>query len=254
MQPLADPAIAVAKSGDVSFVPDRFQGVYLNWMENIHDWCISRQLWWGHRIPVWYCQAMRFDHRDHRRGDCRLSGLWRRGRAGSGRARHLVQLRAVALFDARLAGGNRRSPSLLSLAHHGDRLRDSLFLGRADGLFRHRNDGRIRLSIPFICMARCAIPTASRCRKTKGNVLDPTEITAQYGADALRFALVTQGSPGLDMRLSMTLVESSRNFVNKLWNATRFALKAIESSRGRSRCRRDSRDRTESLRLLTAGF
>ncbi len=228
MQPLADPAIAVAKSGDVSFVPDRFQGVYLNWMENIHDWCISRQLWWGHRIPVWYCQGcgstiVTTDEVIAACPDCGgevvqdpdvldtwfSSGLWPFSALGWPEETddlrrfypsHIMETGYEILFFwvARMVffGIEMMGTSPFHTVYLHGTVRDT------DGM---------------------------KMSKTKGNVLDPTEITAQYGADALRFALVTQGSPGLDMRLSMTLVESSRNFVNKLWNATRFALKAIES-------------------------
>jgi valyl-tRNA synthetase len=229
MQPLAEPAIHAAKSGHVTFVPDRFLGVYLNWMENIHDWTISRQLWWGHRIPVWYCQdchetVVSVEEQLERCPSCGgpveqdpdvldtwfSSGLWPVSTLGwpdqtadlerfypsdvmeTGYEILFFWVARMIFFGIEMMG----EPPFHTVYLHGT-VRDT------EGL---------------------------KMSKTKGNVLDPTEITATYGADALRFALVTQGSPGLDMRLSMTLVESSRNFINKMWNASRFALRAFESA------------------------
>jgi valyl-tRNA synthetase len=227
MVPLARPAIDAAKTGDVSFVPERFKGVYLNWMENIHDWCISRQLWWGHRFPVWYCRncpdpVVTTEERLEKCPQCGgpveqdhdvldtwfSSGLWPFSTLGwpeeseelgrfypsdvmeTGYEILFFWVARMIFFGLEVMG----EAPFHTVYLHGT-VRD------ADGL---------------------------KMSKTKGNVLDPTEITKTYGADALRFALVTQGSPGLDMRLSMTLVESSRNFINKVWNATRFAMRAFE--------------------------
>jgi valyl-tRNA synthetase len=226
MEPLAVPAIAAAKDGSVSFVPDRFKGVYLNWMENIHDWCISRQLWWGHRIPVWYCANCEAVHviEEETLNACPAcggpvhqdpdvldtwfsSGLWPFSTLGwpeqtedlkrfypssvmeTGYEILFFWVARMVFFGIEMMG----EPPFHTVYLHGT-VRD------ADG---------------------------AKMSKTKGNVLDPTLISEVYGADSLRFALVTQGSPGVDMRLSMQLVESSRNFVNKLWNATRFALRSI---------------------------
>jgi valyl-tRNA synthetase len=226
MGPLAKPAIDAAYSGDVTFVPDRFKGVYLNWMENVHDWCISRQLWWGHRIPVWYCQSCgevtaTTEETIHECPSCGgpveqdpdvldtwfSSGLWPFSTMGwpdqtedlaryypssvmeTGYEILFFWVARMVFFGIEMMG----EPPFHTVYLHGT-VRD------AEG---------------------------AKMSKTKGNVLDPTAITEEYGADALRFALVTQGSPGVDMRLSMQLVESSRNFVNKLWNATRYALRSI---------------------------
>jgi valyl-tRNA synthetase len=226
MKPLAEPAIKVAHTGEVAFVPDRFKGVYLNWMENIHDWCISRQLWWGHRIPVWYCVECGETtvSTDETVGSCPKcggrveqdpdvldtwfsSGLWPFSTMGwpdqtedlkryypssvmeTGYEILFFWVARMVFFGIEMMG----EPPFHTVYLHGT-VRDT---------------------------------EGAKMSKTKGNVLDPTEITAEYGADALRFALVTQGSPGVDMRLSMQLVESSRNFVNKLWNATRYALRSV---------------------------
>jgi valyl-tRNA synthetase len=226
MESLAAPAIAAAKDGSLAFVPDRFKGVYLNWMENIHDWCISRQLWWGHRIPVWYCQRCggTIVSEEETLESCPTcggpveqdpdvldtwfsSGLWPFSTLGwpedTADLRHFYPSSVMEtgyeilfVWVARMV--------FFGLEFMGDLPFHTVYL-----------HGTVRDA------------EGAKMSKTKGNVLDPTSITEEYGADALRFALVTQGSPGVDMRLSMTLVESSRNFVNKLWNATRFALRSI---------------------------
>ncbi len=226
MKPLAAPAIDVAKSGEVSFVPERFKGVYLNWMENIHDWTISRQLWWGHRIPVWYCQECNevIVTTEETLGACPKcggavlqdpdvldtwfsSGLWPFSTLG---------------WPDQTEDLERYYPS--SVMETGYEI---LFFWVARMIFFGIE---MMGEPPFHTVylhGTVRDTEGAKMSKTKGNVLDPTEITAEYGADALRFALVTQGSPGVDMRLSMQLVESSRNFVNKLWNATRYALRSI---------------------------
>ncbi|CAN5881353.1 valine--tRNA ligase [soil metagenome] len=227
MQPLANPAIEVAKNGQVAFVPERFQGVYLNWMENIHDWCISRQLWWGHRIPVWYCQAC---------GETTViveETLDRCPKCGG------MVVQDPDVLDTWFSSGLWPFSTLgwpgttddLDRFYPSDVMEtgyEILFFWVARMIFFGIE---MRGEAPFhtVYLHGTVRDTEGlKMSKTKGNVLDPTEITATYGADALRFALVTQGSPGLDMRLSMTLVESSRNFINKMWNATRFAVRAFE--------------------------
>ncbi len=229
MDPLAQPAIQVAHDGRLAFVPERFKGVYLNWLENIHDWCISRQLWWGHRIPVWYCAR------------CALVTV-------------TTEERLTACPEC--AGPVEQDPDVLD-TWFSSGLWPFSTLGwpdQTDDLQRFYPSSVMETGyeILFFWVARMvffgiemmgALPfhtvylhgtvrdaEGAKMSKTKGNVLDPTAVTAEFGADALRFALVTQGSPGVDMRLSMQLVESSRNFVNKLWNAVRFAQPAIAAS------------------------
>ena len=226
MNPLAAPAIEVAKNGKVQFVPDRFKGVYLNWMENIHDWCISRQLWWGHRIPVWYCQGC---------GEVTVSEEETLSACPS--CGGAVE-QDVDVLDTWFSSGlwpfstlgwpdetedlRRYYPSAVMETGY-----EILFFWVARMVFFGIE---MMGEPPFHTVylhGTVRDAEGAKMSKTKGNVLDPTEITAEYGADALRFALVTQGSPGVDMRLSMQQVESSRNFVNKLWNATRFAMRSI---------------------------
>ena len=230
MDDLARPAIAAAKDGSLTFVPDHFKSVYLNWMENIHDWTISRQLWWGHRIPVWYCQQCGEITVDRGRDADRLPALWGTGRAGSRRARHLVLLRPLALLHPRLAGRYAGPAPLLPRLRHGDRLRDPLLLGGAHGHVRPRADGRAALPhrLPAWDGARRRRREDEQDQGQRARI--PTLVTAEYGADALRFALVTQSAPGSDLKLDVQKVEDARNFANKLWNATRFALRPIGDS------------------------
>lgn len=229
MKPLAVPAIDVARGDQLSFVPDRFQGVYLNWLENIHDWCISRQLWWGHRIPVWYCQA-----------------------CGETLASEEETLTACPSCG----GPVEQDPDVLD-TWFSSGLWPFTTLGWPDETadlkrFYPTSVMETGYEILFLWVARMVFfgievmgeapfhtvylhgtvrdAEGARMSKTKGNVLDPTEISEDYGADSLRFALVTQGSPGVDLRLSMPVVEASRNFVNKLWNAARFALRPISEA------------------------
>ncbi|MGH2561977.1 MAG: valine--tRNA ligase [Thermomicrobiales bacterium] len=229
MKALAAPAIDVARHGQLAFVPDRFEGVYLNWLENIHDWCISRQLWWGHRIPVWYCQ------------DC---------------GEVIVSEDETLLACPACGGSVEQDPDVLD-TWFSSGLWPFTTLGWPDETedlrrFYPSSVMETGYEILFIWVARMVFfgievmgeapfhtvylhgtvrdAEGAKMSKTKGNVLDPTELTEEYGADSLRFALVTQGSPGVDMRLSMQVVEASRNFVNKLWNAVRFALRSIDDA------------------------
>ncbi|MBX3069626.1 MAG: valine--tRNA ligase [Thermomicrobiales bacterium] len=227
MDSLAAPAIEAARSGELQFVPERFKGVYLNWMENIHDWCISRQLWWGHRIPVWYCQScgeMIVTVEEHLESCPSCGGLVEQDPdvLDTWFSSGLWPFSTLGWPDD-TADLRRYYPSDVMETGY-----EILFFWVARMVFFGLE---IMGELPFHTVylhGTVRDTDGLKMSKTKGNVLDPTEITATYGADALRFALVTQGSPGLDMRLSMTLVESSRNFINKMWNATRFALRAID--------------------------
>jgi valyl-tRNA synthetase len=226
MEELARPAIAAARDGSLQFVPEHFRGVYLNWLENIHDWTVSRQLWWGHRIPVWYCQ----------------------------RCGEMIVSEAETLASCPHCGGPvEQDPDVLD-TWFSSGLWPFSTLGWPDDtpdLRRYYPSSVMETGyeILFFWVARMVMfglevmgelpfhtvylhgtvrdVEGAKMSKTKGNVLDPTAITAEYGADALRFALVTQSGPGTDLRLDIQKVEDARNFANKLWNATRFALRPI---------------------------
>ncbi|HEY8599377.1 MAG TPA: valine--tRNA ligase, partial [Thermomicrobiales bacterium] len=224
MQPLAAPAIEVVKSGRVRMVPERFTGIYLHWMENILDWCISRQLWWGHRIPVWYCKDC-----DHMTATDQET-LDRCEACGSAKIEQdpdvLDTWFSSGLWPFSTLGWPDKTPDLARF-YPGDVMEtgyDIIFLWVARMIF---------FGIEF--MGEPPFETVyfhgtvrdengQRMSKTKGNVLDPTEITAQFGTDALRYALVTAGATGADLKLSLGKIEASRNFANKLWQAARFVI------------------------------
>lgn len=227
MAPLAAPAIAAAKQGDVRFVPERFTSTYLHWMENIHDWCVSRQLWWGHRIPVWYCRAC---------GGMTATAAEALDRCEQCGATDIEQDPDVldtwfssGLWPMSTLGWPAATDDLAyfyptSLMETGY---DILFHWVARMIFFGLE---FRGEVPFAQVffhGTVRDERGKRMSKTKGNVLDPTEITARYGADALRFTLITAGAPGADMKLSLSAVEANRNFANKLWQMARFTLGSL---------------------------
>jgi valyl-tRNA synthetase len=230
MKPLAEPAIQVVHDGEVRFIPERFTSVYLNWMENVHDWCISRQLWWGHRIPIWYCADC---------GESTATSEEVLHACASCGSRHVEQDPDVldtwfssGLWTFSTLGWPERT-SDLEMYYPGHVMEtgyDIIFLWVARMIF---------LGIEFMgeppfkdvyLHGTVRDAEGQRMSKTKGNVLDPTAVTAEYGTDALRFALITASGPGNDLKMSNERVEQQRNFANKLFNATRFALRAIENA------------------------
>ena len=227
MEPLAKPAIDCVRDGDVKFIPDRMEKVYYNWMENIKDWCISRQLWWGHRIPAWYCQdcgetivAKEEPHTCPKCGSTHLeqdpdtldtwfsSALWPFSTLGwpddTEDLRYFYPTNTLVtgydiifFWVARMIFSgieNMKEPPFKTVFFHG-LVRDA--------------QGR-------------------KMSKSLGNGIDPLEVIKEYGADALRFTLVTGNSPGNDLRFSDEKVAASRNFANKIWNAARFILMNLE--------------------------
>ncbi len=222
MKPLAAPAIKAVEDGDISFVPERFSKNYFNWMNNILDWCISRQLWWGHRIPAFYCDAcgaMEVSKTDltvcpkcgapMRQEEDVLdtwfsSALWPFSTLGwpdktDDLARYYPTDTLVTGYDIITFWVSRMIFS--GLEHMSEKPFSTVFI---HGLVRDAQ-GR-------------------KMSKSLGNGIDPLKIIEQYGADALRFALATGNAPGNDMRFSDEKIEAARNFANKLWNASRFVL------------------------------
>lgn len=223
MKPLAEPAIEVVKNGTIKFVPERFSKIYFNWMENIQDWCISRQLWWGHRIPAYYCN------------DCDNMMVEREApgkctKCGSTNIKQdpdtLDTWFSSALWPFSTLGWPENTDDLRYF-YPTDVLvtgYDIIFFWVARMIFSGMEHMEQE---PFKYIFIHGIVRDAQGRKMSkslGNGIDPLEIIGQYGTDALRYALTIGNSPGNDQRFSAEKVESSRNFANKIWNASRFVL------------------------------
>ncbi|MFC1979153.1 valine--tRNA ligase [Chloroflexota bacterium] len=228
MESLAKPAIEAVTSGKIKIIPEHFTKVYLNWMENIKDWCISRQLWWGHRIPVWYCK------------DCNevIVSIDTPNSCNKCKSSKLEQDPDV--LDTWFSSGL-WPHSTLGWPNDTEDFKyfypttvmetayDILFFWVARMIMMGiENTGQIPFdTVYFHGLVRDA--KGEKMSKTKGNVINPLSTIDQYGTDALRFALSTGNTPGSDMKLTTQRLESSRNFANKLWNASRFVLSNITS-------------------------
>ena len=222
MQPLAEPAARVVRDGRVKMVPERFTGTYLHWMDNILDWCISRQLWWGHRIPVWYC------------ADCGQVTVTDQetiaacAHCGSGMIEQdpdvLDTWFSSGLWPFSTLGWPDDTADLRAF-YPGSVMEtgyDIIFLWVARMIFFGIE---LMGEPPFHTVyfhGTVRDEHGQRMSKTKGNVLDPTAITKEFGTDALRYALITAGATGADSKLSLGRVETSRNFAQKLWQGARF--------------------------------
>ena len=224
---IAGRAHAAVANGDIQIVPERFSRVYLNWLENIRDWCISRQLWWGHRIPVWYCAACG-EHAAHidnpdacvHCGSDRIeqdsdvldtwfsSGLWPHSTLGWP-------------DEASTDLDNFYPNTVLETGY------DILFFWVARMIMLGiENTGQVPFRSVYL-HGMVLDAEGHKMSKTRGNTLDPLELVEQYGTDALRFALTTGTAPGNNLRLSDDKLESARNFANKIWNAARFVISAV---------------------------
>lgn len=227
IKPLADAAIAAVRDGRIKIVPERFEKVYFNWLENIRDWCISRQLWWGHRIPVWYCSdcgqqtcaeedptacahcgSTKIEHDPDVLDTWFSSGLWPFSTLGwpddTEDLRYFYPTSTletgydiIFFWVARMI--------MLGLEFTGEAPFNTVYL-----------HGLVRDEI------------GRKMSKVTGNVVDPLEVMDKFGTDALRFTLLTGSSAGNDMNLSLQRVEGNRNFANKLWNSARFIISNLE--------------------------
>ena len=226
MQPLAEPALEVVRDGRVRFEPERFTKIYTNWMENVHDWCISRQLWWGHRIPAYYCSGC---------GEMVVSktDVDTCPKCGG----HMTQESDVldtwfssALWPFSTLGWPDKTPELAKYYPTSVLVTgyDIIFFWVARMIFSGlEHMGKEPFSTVFIHgLVRDA--KGRKMSKSLGNGIDPLEVIDKYGADALRFALATGNAPGNDMRFSDEKIEAARNFANKLWNAARFVLMNLD--------------------------
>ena len=227
MQPLAEPAIKAVRDGEIKFVPERFSKIYYHWMENIKDWCISRQLWWGHQIPAWYCEdcgEIVVDYDDPSEcPHCHSKKLKRDPDT-------LDTWFSSALWPFSTMGWPDKTPEL-DYFFPTDVLvtgYDIIFFWVARMIFSSiAYTGKIPFHTVFIHgIVRDA--QGRKMSKSLGNGIDPLEIIDKYGADALRFTLATGNSPGNDMRFSEEKITSSSNFANKIWNAARFINMNVE--------------------------
>ena len=242
---IAGRAYAAVDQGRVRIVPDRFTRVYLNWLENIRDWCISRQLWWGHRIPVWYC------------GDCRAltvrvedpeacaecgsgnvdqdpdvldtwfsSGLWPHSTLGwPGDTDDMARFYPGEGFHPEDDG---HDSFVMETGY------DILFFWVARMIMLGlANTGREPFHTVFL-HGLIRDTQGVKMSKTKGNVLDPLELIDEFGTDAMRFALTTGTAPGNDLRVGESKLEAGRNFANKLWNAARFVMTSLDGAEAHS--------------------
>ena len=227
MESLAKPALEAYKKGDLNFIPERFGKVYVNWLEGIKDWCISRQLWWGHRLPVYYCE------------DCHEITVSRTKPEKCSKCNSTNLHQDTDTLDTWF------SSALWPFSTLGwpDKTEDLSYFFPTDVLITGYDIiffWVVRMvfssieqmgEIPFKDVFFTGLVRDSQGRKMSkslGNGIDPLEIIDEYGADALRFTLVTGNSPGNDMRFYVERVEANRNFANKLWNATRFVLMNLE--------------------------
>ena len=224
MGPLAEEALRVVNDGEVKFVPDRFSKIYTNWMENVHDWCISRQLWWGHRIPAWTCEdcgemtvsetdptECQHCHSTHIRQEEDVLDTWF----------------SSALWPFSTLGWPDESSEDFKYFYPTDVLvtgYDIIFFWVARMIFSAcEHTGKPPFHTVFI-HGLVRDDKGRKMSKSLGNGIDPLEMADQYGADALRFNLITGNSPGNDMRFYTERCEAMRNFANKIWNASRFLM------------------------------
>ena len=218
---LAEPAIDAVKDGRITFVPANWEKTYFEWMTNIHDWCISRQLWWGHRIPAWYCEAcdkLLVEETTPERCSC--------GGALRQETDVLDTWFSSALWPFSTMGWPERSidleryyPTTLMLTGH-----DIIFFWIARMIMLGLKFGG---EVPFRTVFISSLvrdEQGKKMSKSKGNVVDPLDLMDDIGADALRFTLTALASPGMDIALSEGRLRGSRQFVNKIWNASRFVL------------------------------
>ena len=231
MQPLAEPAVKAVQNKETVLIPERFDKIYYNWMENIKDWCISRQLWWGHRIPVWYCD------------DC---GEMTVSIEGAKCCQHcqsenihqdpdtLDTWFSSALWPFSTLGWPNETEDLKYFFPTDTLVTgyDIIFFWVARMIFsslEHMGEVPFK-TVLFHGLVRDA--QGRKMSKSLGNGIDPLEVIANYGADTLRFTLATGNAPGNDMRFSDEKVLASRNFANKLWNAARFVLMNLDEQVG----------------------
>ncbi len=231
IDPLAEKALAAVKDGRIKIVPERFEKVYFNWLENIKDWCISRQLWWGHRIPVWYC------------ADCGKETVTREdpthcAHCGSPNIEQdpdvLDTWFSSGLWPFSTLGWPEETPDLQYFypTSYMETGYDILFFWVARMIM---SGLEFTGKIPFHTVYLHGLirdEHGKKMSKSYGNVIDPLQVMDELGTDALRFTLLVGSTPGNDMNLAISKVEANRNFANKIWNAGRFVIHAVNTLEG----------------------
>ena len=229
IKPLAEAALGAVRDGRIVIVPERFAKIYYNWLENIQDWCISRQLWWGHRIPVWYCD------------DCKEMFSVRQDPTECPKCKSRIIHQdpdvldtwfSSALWPFSTLGWPQKTPDLeyfypTTMMETGY---DILFFWVARMImFGLEFTGEVPFSTVYL-HGLIRDENGEKMSKSKGNSIDPIGLMDEMGTDALRFSLLVGSTPGNDINVNVKKVEANRNFANKIWNAGRFVIGAIESS------------------------
>ena len=231
MAPLAKEAIRVVEDGTIKFVPERFSKTYINWMENVHDWCISRQLWWGHQIPAWYCDDC--NHINVSRSDptkCEKCGSTHLTREedvlDTWFSSALWPFSTMGWPDLDSADLNYWYPTSVMVTGY-----DIIFFWVARMIFSGMEQMKKEPFKTVFIHGLVRDDKGRKMSKSLGNGIDPLEMAEKYGADALRFNLITGNSPGNDMRFFVEKCEAMRNFANKIWNASRFVMMNLSIDR-----------------------
>ena len=222
MKPLAEPAIKAVRDGEVKFVPERFSKIYYNWMENIQDWCISRQLWWGHRIPVYYCDKCNEIHVGDAPNKCNKCGH----DTFTQETDTLDTWFSSALWPFSTLGFPKESEEYKYFYPTSDLVTgyDIIFFWVARMIFSAiEHTGKVPFNTVYI-HGLVRDSQGRKMSKSLGNGIDPLKVIQEYGCDALRFSLVLNTAPGNDLRYLPEKLESAKNFANKVWNASKFVL------------------------------